>query len=46
IGCKTIESMQQARARVLAVEADKTIVIDEEQTVALADRCGITIVAR
>jgi DUF1009 family protein len=31
---------------VLAVEAGKTIVIDQEATVALADRYGITIVAR
>jgi DUF1009 family protein len=46
IGCTTIESMRQARARVLAIEADKTIVIDQDQTVALADRYGITIVAR
>lgn len=46
IGCQTIESMKKAGARVLAIEADKTIVIDQEQTVALADRLGITIVAR
>ena len=46
IGCTTIESMRQARARVLAIEADRTIVIDQDQTVALADRYGITIVAR
>lgn len=46
IGCKTIESMKQAGARVLAIEADKTIVIDQDETVALADKYGITIVAR
>jgi DUF1009 family protein len=46
IGCVTIESMRQAGARVLAIEADKTILIDQEQTIALADRYGITIVAR
>ena len=46
IGCTTIESMRTAGARVLAIEADRTIVIDQEQTVALADRYGITIVAR
>jgi len=46
IGCQTIESMNQAGARVLAIEADKTIVIDQDATVALADRYGITIVAR
>ena len=46
IGCTTIESMKQAGATVLAVEADKTIIIDEADTVALANRYGITIVAR
>jgi DUF1009 family protein len=46
VGCQTIESMQKAGARVLAIEADKTIVIDQDQTVALADRYGIAIVAR
>ena len=46
IGRETIETMRQAGGRVLAIEAGKTIVIDQEQTVALADRYGITIVAR
>ena len=46
IGCTTIESMKKAGARVLAIEADKTIVIDQDETVALADRYGITIVAK
>src|ERR1019366_306995 len=46
VGGATIESMRQAGARVLAIEADKTIVIDPEETVALADRYGITIVAK
>src|SRR5208282_5945226 len=46
IGCGTIESMRQAGARVLAIEAGKTIVIDQEQTVALAERYGISIVAK
>jgi DUF1009 family protein len=46
IGCTTIESMRKAGACVLAIEADKTIVIDQDQTVALADKYGITIVAK
>jgi DUF1009 family protein len=46
VGCQTIESMKKAGARVLAIEADKTIIIDQEQTVALADRYGISIVAK
>ena len=46
IGCATIETMHRAGGRVLAVEAGKTILIDEQDTVALADRYGMTIVAR
>jgi DUF1009 family protein len=45
VGCTTIETMARARARVLAVEAGQTILLDQEQTVALADKLGITIVA-
>jgi hypothetical protein len=45
VGCTTIETMYQAGARVLAVEAGKTILLDEPVTVALADRYGISIVA-
>ena len=45
VGCTTIETMHQARARVLAVEAGETILLDEARAVALADRLGITIVA-
>jgi DUF1009 family protein len=46
VGCSTIEAMHRAGGRVLAIEADNTIVIDQERTVALADRYRITIVAR
>jgi DUF1009 family protein len=46
VGCSTIEAMRQAHGRVLAIEAGKTIVLDREDTVALANRYGITIVAR
>ena len=46
IGIQTIETMHQSGGRVLAIEASKTILIDEAETVALADRYGITIVAR
>ena len=46
IGQSTIESIHRAGGRVLAIEADKTIIIDEADTVSLADRLGITIVAR
>ena len=46
IGVSTIESMARAGARVLAIEAGKTIIIDERETLQLAERCGITVVAR
>jgi DUF1009 family protein len=45
VGCTTVESMHRAGGRVLAIEAAKTIIIDQPQTVALANRYGITIVA-
>jgi len=46
VGQQTIETMHKAGARVLAIEAGKTILIDEPDTIALADRYRITIVAR
>ena len=46
VGTATIESMRQAGANVLAVEADKTILLDEAETLALANRYGIAVVAR
>ena len=46
IGENTIESIHKAGGRVLAIEAGKTILLDEAATLALADRLGITVVAR
>jgi UDP-2,3-diacylglucosamine hydrolase len=46
VGCSTVETLHRAGGRVLAIEAGKTIIIDQDQTVALADRYGLTIVAR
>jgi DUF1009 family protein len=46
IGVQTIETMHQSGGRVLAVEAGKTILVDQAETIALADRYGISIVAR
>jgi DUF1009 family protein len=46
VGCTTIESLHRAGGRVLAIEAGKTIVLDQAATVALADRYGIAVVAR
>ena len=45
IGVTTIENLHRAGARVLAIEADKTIVIDLPDVVALADRFGMSIIA-
>lgn len=45
IGPKTIESMRQSGARVLAIEAGKTILIDETETIAKANQYGMTIIS-
>jgi hypothetical protein len=45
VGVQTIESMRAAGGRVLAVEAGRTILIDEAETVARADRYGIALTA-
>jgi DUF1009 family protein len=45
VGTDTIENLRKAGAKVLAIEAGKTIVLDQDQVVALADRYGIAIVA-
>jgi DUF1009 family protein len=45
VGTGTIETMRRAGARVLAIEAGQTILLDEAQTIALADRYGIAIAA-
>jgi DUF1009 family protein len=45
IGVGTIENLAAAGARVLAIEAGKTILVDEAEVIALADRHGLAIVA-
>jgi DUF1009 family protein len=45
VGPLTIQAMHKAGGRVLAIEADRTIFLDQMETIALADRCGISIVA-
>jgi len=45
VGVRTVESMQTAGVKVLAVESGKTVVFDRRAMVALADKCGIAIVA-
>ena len=45
VGMGTLENMRDAGAKVLAVEADKTIFIDKESIQRTANHYGITIVA-
>ena len=44
IGERTIQSLVKAKARVLALEAGRCLVLDEEKVVAAANRAGIAIV--
>jgi DUF1009 family protein len=46
VGVQTIESMRAAGGKVLAIEAGRTILIDESETIARADRYGIAVTAR
>ena len=45
IGLGTLETMVESGASVLAIEADKTIILDEPEVVAFADRNNIAILA-
>ncbi len=45
IGMTTIDNLHRSGGRVLAIEADRTIVIDQPDVVALADRYGMSIIA-
>lgn len=45
VGLVTIENLRKARARVLAIEADMTIVIDQAEVIERAERYGISIIA-
>ncbi len=46
IGVTTIENLHKAKASVLAIEAEKTILLDQTEVIELADRYGLAIVAR
>ena len=46
IGPQTIEKMKLAGGKVVAIEANKTILIDREKTLQMADECGISILSR
>jgi len=45
VGVGTIQTMHQAGGKILAIEAHKTIILDESETVKEANRRGIAIVA-
>jgi DUF1009 family protein len=45
VGLGTLEMLAQAKAAVLAVEAGKTILLDESEFIAAANRLGIAVVA-
>ena len=45
IGMQTLHTMSQSGGKVLAIECEKTIVLDQEKVVELANRLGIAIVA-
>lgn len=45
VGLNTIKNLAKAGARCLAIEAEKTLFIDQEEGIRLADRKGICIVS-
>lgn len=45
VGLGTVKNLIKAKAKCLAIEAGKTIFIDKEQSIKLADQKGISIVA-
>jgi UDP-2,3-diacylglucosamine hydrolase len=45
IGLETIQTMREAGGRVLAVESEMTIMLDQQEVIDLADRLGIAIVS-
>jgi DUF1009 family protein len=45
IGTQTIETLYKAGGKVLAVEANNTIILDEAETIALANKYGLSLVA-
>ena len=45
-GLETVETMRRVNARVLVIEAGKTIIFDQERMIDTADACGISIVVQ
>ncbi len=46
VGLETIRIMHEAGAKVLVIEAGRTVVFDREEMIAFANKSGISIVAR
>ena len=46
VGLETVKVLCEVKASVLAVEAGKTLMFDRKEMIALADKHGISIVAR
>ncbi len=46
VGTRTIESMIEAKASVLVIEAGKTLLFDRDDMIALADKNSITVIGR
>jgi DUF1009 family protein len=45
VGAATLEAMREGEAAVLAVPADRVLLLDREEVVRLADRAGIAVVS-
>jgi DUF1009 family protein len=45
VGMHTLQVMHEAGGRVLAIESDRTIVLEQDDVINLADKLGISIVA-
>jgi UDP-2,3-diacylglucosamine hydrolase len=46
VGTETIRIAAEARVRVIAMEAGKTLLLEKESLIDLAERSGISLVAR
>lgn len=45
IGLRTLKTMRRNKAKLIAVEANETIIVDQEKTIKYADKHGIVIMA-
>ncbi len=46
VGLETVETMRRVKAKVLVIEAGKTIIFDQESMIDAADACGISVVVQ